>query len=376
MKIKRVDVFPLIYEEPNDDNAVRSITLVRIEAGDGIVGWGECISQFPESSAAVAAMIERGLAEIVVGHDPLDNEVIWDALHGRVWWYGDVGGTAAFAISAIDMALWDLKGKLLGVPLYQLLGGKKHERLPACASTHPKYASLDDLAAELAGHIQRGYKVVKVGFGKKGHADLGINEARDFEYVRKVREAIGAEAGFIVDVGAKTKWDIPRAVRFAHHCAAHKLLWLEDPFPPYEFAAYHTLRSAVPHLQLATGERMWNEMDYARLLDARFCDVILCDPGRVEGITGMHRIIQMAARHNIAIDAHTWSSGINTAASLHLTLSAAKPTIFELKPVPSPMQNELITKPFAHQDGYLYAPEGAGLGVEVIAKTVEKYRLK
>jgi L-alanine-DL-glutamate epimerase-like enolase superfamily enzyme len=376
MKIKRVDVFPLKYEEPNDDNAVRSITLVRIEAGDGIVGWGECIAQFPESSAAVAAMLTGGLTDAVIGFDPLDIDLIIDALHQRVWWYGDVGGTAYFAISAIDMALWDLKGKILGVPLHQLLGGKRHEKLPACASTHPKLPELDAMAEELAAHVRNGYKLVKVGFGKKGYANLGVDEARDFAFVDTVRAAIGPEAGFIVDVGFKSKWDIPRAVRFAHHAAANRLTWLEDPFPPRDLAAYRTLRSAVPELPVATGERLWNLDDYRQLLEARVCDVILADPGRVEGISGMQRIVQLAAQYSIGMDAHTWSSAINTAASIHVSLCAARPTIFELKPKQNPMQHELVTTPIAQQDGYIYAPEGAGLGVEVIEKTVEKYRMK
>lgn len=376
MKIKRVDVFPLVYEEPNDDNAVRSITLVRIEAGDGIVGWGECIAQFPESSAAVAAMLTSGLTEAVIGFDPLEIDVIMDMLFQRTWWYGDVGGTAYFAISALDMALWDLKGKILGVPLYQLLGGKRHEKLPACASTHPKLPTLDAMAEELAAHIRNGYRLVKVGFGKKGQANLGVDEARDLDFVSTVRAAIGDEAGFIVDAGFKSKWDIPRAVRFAHHAAEHRLTWLEDPFPPRDIAAYRTLRAAVPEVPIATGERFWTLDDYQQLCEARVCDVILADPGRVKGVTGMQRIVQLAAQYSIGMDAHTWSSAINTAASIHVSLCAARPTIFELKPKQNPMQHELVTNPIGHRDGYIYAPEGAGLGVEVIEKVVEKYRMR
>jgi L-alanine-DL-glutamate epimerase-like enolase superfamily enzyme len=132
----------------------------------------------------------------------------------------------------------------------------------------------------------------------------------------------------------------------------------------------------VPELRLATGERLWNDADYGRLIEARVCDVILLDPGRVGGVTGMHRIIQTAARNHIGMDAHTWSSALNTAASIHLSLCAARPTIFELKPVTNPMQHELVTQPITHQDGYIFSPEGPGLGVEVIEKTVEKYRMK
>jgi len=376
MIVKKIDVFPLGYEEPNDDNAMRYVVLVRIEASDGTVGWGECISQFYEATLATATLIKHGLADLIVGQDPLNIETLWEAMRDKVWWYGDVGGIAAFGISAIDMALWDLKGKLLGVPLHQLLGGKQHERLPACASSHPRAHTIDEMAQELAGHIANGYQLVKVGFGKKGLANLGVEEERDIPFVRAVREAIGPKAGFIVDIGAKVHWDLPRAVRMARAFVECPLAWLEDPFPPSNLSGYAHLRQAVPDLMLATGERCWNLEDYHRLLAANICDVILIDPGRTEGITGMHKIIQLAARYNVAMDAHTWSSAINTAASIHLSLCAARPTIFELKPAPNPMQHELVRSPFAQKDGWIYAPEGPGLGVDVIEDMVHKYTLK
>jgi L-alanine-DL-glutamate epimerase-like enolase superfamily enzyme len=376
MQIKKIDVFPLGYPEPNDDNATRYITLVRIEASDGNVGWGECISQFRESTYATAAMLDNGLTDLIVGKDPLDIETLWQMLRQQVWWYGDVGGIAAFAISAIDMALWDLKGKILNVPLYQLLGGKQQERLPVCASTHPKASEIDEMAQELAGRIKEGYQLVKVGFGKKGHARLGVETNRDIAFVTAVREAIGPDAGFIVDIGAKMHWTLPYAVQMAEAFHQQKITWLEDVFHPDNMGAYTHLRQAVPGLLIGFGERFWNVQDYRRLFEADICDVILVDPGRTEGITGMHKITQLAAQYHVGMDPHSWSSAINTAASIHLALAATNATIFELKPFENPMQHELVTQPFAQQDGWIYAPEGPGLGVEVVEATVQKYNLK
>src|SRR5689334_75626 len=242
MYVKKIDIFPLEYQEPNDDDALRYVVLARVEANDGTVGWGEAISQFRESTLATAALLEGGLNEVVLNQDPYDIEKIWEALRQKVWWYGDVGGIAAFAISALDMALWDLKGKILNLPLYQMLGGKQQERLPVCASTHPKASEIDAMAEELAGHIHNGYQLVKVGFGKKGHANLGVSEARDVAFVRAVREAIGPDAGFIVDIGAKVRWELPRAVRMAKAFQEARLTWLEDVFPPTNYAAYRQLR--------------------------------------------------------------------------------------------------------------------------------------
>lgn len=376
MSIKKVSVFPLGYQEPNDDDAWRYVVLVRLETGDGVVGWGECITQFREATFATAALIEHGLAEVVVGQDPLNVETLWEALRQRVWWYGDTGGIAAFAISAIDMALWDLKGKLLNVPLYVLLGGKQQERLPVCASTHPKASDIDAMAAELAAHIANGYQLVKVGFGKKGHANLGVDARRDIAFVRAVRAAIGPDAGFIVDIGAKMHWTLPYAVQMAQAFSESKLTWLEDVFHPDNLDDFVHLRRAVPELMIGFGERFWNLNDYHRLLQAGVCDVILIDPGRTEGITGMQRIIQLAARYHVKVDAHSWSSAINAAASLHLMMCATNASIFEWKTLPNPMMNELVRQPLGHKDGWIHAPEGAGLGVEVNEATVEKYHLK
>lgn len=375
MRIKKADIFPLEYPEPNDDNALRYVTLVRLESDDGTVGWGECISQFKEATLATAAMLRGGLTDSVIDQNPLDIETLWEALRGRAWWYGDAGGIAAFAISAIDMALWDLKGKILGLPLYQLLGGKLHERLPACASTHPKAHTIDAMADELAEHIQNGYQLVKVGFGKKGLANLGVDEVRDTAFVQAVRQTIGAQAGFIVDIGAKVRWDVARAVRMAQVFAEQKLTWLEDPFPPHHYSSYRHLRAAAPGLMIATGERCWTLEEYQRLLEACICDCILIDPGRTEGVTGMQKIIQLAAQYNVAMDAHSWSSAINSAASIHLSLCAKLPSIFELKPLENPMQHELVKNPISHRDGWIYAPEGPGLGVEVDEIVVRKYTM-
>lgn len=376
MIIKKLDVFPLEHLEANDNFSTRYVVVVRIETEDGTVGWGECFSLFREATLSITALIEHGLKEIVLGKDIYDIEAHWEAMREKVWWYGNIGGIAAFAISAVDMALWDAKGKVLKLDLSQMLGGKQVERLPACASSHPKAATIDGMADEIANHIRAGYKVAKVGFGKKGDANLGVDMARDIAFIRAVREAIGEKPGFIIDVGAKLKWDIPRAVRTAQACSEYNLMWIEDPFHPDNMNAYRHLRAAVPEQRIATGERFYNEYDYQRLLEGDICDVILVDAGRAEGVTGMHKIIQMAARYNIAVDAHSFSSAINTAASIHLTLCARKTTIFELKPIPSAMHHELVRNPVEHKDGWIYAPEGYGLGADVIEDAVHHFTMK
>ncbi len=376
MIIKKAEAFPLRYPEIIDNNNIRHIVLVRLETDTGVVGWGECVAIFRENAASVTALLRHGLLDVVRDRDPLDNITLWQAMRERVWWYGDVGGVAGFAISAVDMALWDLKGKLLGQPLHRLLGGKKQDRLPACASIHPKGTTLDELAEEMAGYIAQGYQLVKVGFGKKGSANLGFDAARDIAFARAVRDAIGPDAGFIIDVGARLRWDVPYAVKMAHAFAEVGLHWLEDPFHPDNLTAYHHLRAAVPQLPIAFGERLFTLDAFHRILDADVCDYILVDAGRAEGITGVLQIVNLAAQFNVKFNPHTYSSAVNTAAAIHIALWAKRPSIFELMPLPSVMQVELATNPIRHIDGWVMAPDGPGLGVTVNEDAVHKYTME
>src|SRR5207245_315786 len=129
-KVVKLEPIPVTYPEPNDFNALRHLCLVKITSDDGVVGWGEAITQFPEASLATKAIIE-GMAERVIGADPLDTYAIWQSLRDKAWWYGYNGGIASFAISGIDVALWDIKGKLIGTLVFLLMGGDVRVRLTA-----------------------------------------------------------------------------------------------------------------------------------------------------------------------------------------------------------------------------------------------------
>lgn len=371
MQIKRIEAFPLRYPEPNDNNHLRYVTLARVETADGLVGWGECIAQWPESALAVKVIIERGLAPLLLDRDPRDTETLWHAMKAHTWWYGE-GGIASFALSAVDTALWDVRGKALGVPLYRLLGGKIHPRLRACASTHPNKASIDDLARELADHVAAGYTAVKVGFGKRGDARLGVDAKRDIAYVKAVREAIGDQTDFMVDLGNGVKWDTAHAIRMTQAFERYHIRWIEEPLHPTNVEGYRRFRRAINTL-LATGEREWTVAAYQRLIQSGLADVICFDPGRAEGVTGFAKVVQLAAQAGQFINAHTWSSAINTAASLHLTATAPTYIVMELKPLPNPMQHELVKQPIEQKDGWIEVPETPGLGVEVDEAVVRRY---
>ena len=374
--VARVTPISVAYPEPNDAGFTRYLTLCRIETTDGIVGWGECIpmsgSGFPEACKATEVLID-GLADLVVGSDPVSNLATIDKIKKRTWWYGPEG-IAAFALSAIDIALWDLKGKILGRSLVDLLGGAVRRSLPAVAATH---ATLSDIDAEAARHgemIRAGYAGVKVGFSERS-GGLGFEVAKDIDFMRMLREACGPTAQLMIDRGQSLRWDVSSAIRRIRGFEEHGLLWIEEPLEPSDIEGFRRIKAATTTL-IATGEREWNTAAYRRLLGEGVVDVVGCDPGRSEGVTGFIQLVRLAEQHNVWFNAHTWSSAINTAASLAVCGTSHRALTFELKPEPNPMQHELIDTPFEQRNGVVELPvDKPGLGIDVNESVVEKYRL-
>lgn len=372
-KIERVEPIPVAYPEPNDFDATRYLCLVKITTNDGVVGWGESITQFPEANPATASIIE-GMSELIVGSNPLENEVLWRKMKDRAWWYGYGGGIASYAIAAIDMALWDIKGKLLGVPVVDLLGGAVHERLPAVASSHAHHESIPAMAEEAQEWLSTGLQGMKVGFGKRGDARLGYEHDRDVEYVRAMREAIGEDKMLMIDCGIAVTWDVTTAVRRVQAFDEYDLTWIEEPLGAWDPEGYANLRSKTTSL-IAYGEKEWTLEGFERVLDTGTVDVVGVDPGRAEGITGFKRVTDRVEAHRRQANAHAWSSAIVSAASLAVSFSSPACKLFEFKPLRNPMQHDLVSEPIEHIDGWVYPPiQRPGLGVEIQEDVVDRYR--
>jgi L-alanine-DL-glutamate epimerase-like enolase superfamily enzyme len=370
--IATVEAIPVSYPEPNDFNALRHLCLAKVTTKDGVVGWGESITQFTEANFATKAIIE-GMAERVVGKDPLANVAIWHALRDKKWWYGYRGGIASYAIAAIDMALWDIKGKLLGASVLDLLGGAVHERLPAVASCHAHYEDIGQMVEEAQEWVAPGLQGVKVGFGKRGNARLGFEHDRDVEYMRRMREGLGPAAMLMIDCGWAIKWDVMTAVRRVRAFEEHGLHWIEEPLGEWDPEGYANLRSKTTTL-IAYGEKEWDVAGFEQLLATGTVDVIGIDPGRAEGITGFKRATERIEAYRRQSNAHAWSSAICSAASLAISFSTPSAKLFEFKPLRNPMQHDLVPEPFGHVDGYVYPPTKPGLGIDVIEEVVEGYR--
>jgi L-alanine-DL-glutamate epimerase-like enolase superfamily enzyme len=372
MRIRSIEAIPVSYPEPNDFDALRHLCLCKIVADDGQIGWGESITQFPEASFAVKAIIE-GMAPNLLGRDPVHTEALWRQCKDQAWWYGYGGGIASYAVAAIDMAMWDLKGKAVGRSVLDLLGGPVHDRLPAIASCHAHYESIPEMVDEAVAWLSTGLQGLKAGFGKRGEARLGYEHDRDVAYVKAMREAIGSK-WLMIDCGIAIKWDVSTAVRRIQAMEEYDLTWVEEPLGAWDPEGYASLRQKTNAL-IAYGEKEWALDGFERVLATGTVDVVGVDPGRCEGITGFKKVCDRIEAYRRQANAHSWSSAIATAASLAVSFSSPACKLFELKPLRNPMQNDLVSTPFAHVDGWMYPPTGPGLGIEVIEDVVEGFRV-
>lgn len=373
MKVQSVEAIPVSYREPTDHNRFRSVCLVRITDKDGRVGWGEACSYFPEATLAAARIIE-GLSGLVVGRNPLHTEAVWLKLKDHTWWYGTGSGVASLAISGIDIALWDLKGKQLNTGVLDLLGGPVRSRLPAIASLHGTKAGIDEMVEEIAGHTSTGFHGAKVGFGKAGDAHLGFEEARDLEFVEKVQAAMGLGKDLMIDLGAKNFWDVPTAIRRARAFEEYGVAWLEEPLGHDDPRGYTALRAASG-IRIAYGEREWNARGVQRIVETGTVDVIGLDPGRIEGITGFRKAAEICALNRRQANAHNFSTAIVGAASQALSFASPACRLLELQPVYGPAQRDLVDRPIWHVDGFVNLPDGPGLGIEINEDLVHSARL-
>jgi L-alanine-DL-glutamate epimerase-like enolase superfamily enzyme len=371
MKIAKIEAIPVSYPEPNDFNALRHLCLAKITADDGQIGWGESITQFPEANFAVKAIID-GMAPNLIGKDPVHTEALWRQNKHQAWWYGYGGGIASYAVAALDIALWDLKGKALGRSVLDLLGGPVHERLPGIASCHAHYESIEEMAEETVEWLSTGLQGLKTGFGKRGNARLGYDHDRDVAYVKAMRAVMG-DKQLMIDCGINVKWDVTQAVRRVQAMEEYGLTWIEEPLGAWDPEGYANLRAKTTTL-IAYGEKEWTLEGFERVLATGTVDVVGVDPGRGEGITGFKKVCDRVEAYRRQANAHAWSSAIVTAASLAISFSTPACKLFEFKPLRNPMQHDLVTKPFDHVDGWVYPPTGPGLGIEVIEEVVEGFR--
>ncbi len=371
-KVRSVEAIPIAYPEPNDHDRRRSVCLVRITDEDGRTGWGECATYFPEATRAAVPLVDA-LGALIVGAEPVETHRLWHLMREQTWWYGTGAGIASMAIAGIDIALWDLKGQQLGRSVLDLLGGPVHDRVEAVASIHAPHASIEAMAEEAAQHLAGGMHGIKVGFGKRGEANLGFDHDRDVAFVKAVREAIGGKR-LMIDLGVKNFWDVPTAIARARAFEPYRIHWLEEPLGHDDPAGYRALRAATS-LRLGYGERESTPRGVQSIVETGTVDVVGLDPGRIEGITGFMKAAEICWLHRRQANAHNFSTAIVGAASAALAFAAPASRELEIQPVYGPAQRDLVDVPLWHEGGFVNKPAGPGLGITVNEELVTHMRL-
>jgi len=338
----------------------RTAMLVEMETDDGLTGWGECYGP-----AAMTAAVVRSAAPWLIGEDPLRTDFLWQMIYARLRGHGQKG-VVIEELSGIDIALWDIKGKHFGVPVYQLLGGPLRNEVQAYATGLYRRKSGDPLrylTEEAAGYVAEGFKAVKLKVG------FGVDE--DATVTRAVRDAIGADIALMVD--ANHAYDASAAIRLGRMIEEHDIGWFEEPVPPEDITGYQAVKAALS-IPIAGGECEFTRFGFRNLLVSRAVDIVQPDTCAAGGLSECKKIADMAEAFGIRYNPHVWGTGIAIAASLQLLAVLPTHTPNSLTPIEPmlefdrtehPIRQAVLTQPLEHAGGIIRVPNGPGLGIEV-----------
>jgi D-galactarolactone cycloisomerase len=361
MKIAALEATPISYRMGKGaarlgiGQAVkRDAVIVKITTADGIVGYGE--THHARAANVTAAIVNTTLRDAVVGADAADVTGLWTRIYNMQLKSHGLGAATAIAMSGIDIALWDIRGKAVGWPLYKLLGGSVR-KIPAYAGgVSLGWQEPAALVEEARGLLAKGYRAVKL----RG----GDTPERDIARVRAVRQAFGDELTILVDANAEYSLDAVRAVMPAFD--EMNVGWLEEPFPPHDQRRYAEAR-ALGRVPLAAGENHYTRFEFVRLIDDGHVRIIQPDLSKTGGVTEALRIAAMASAHKLLICPHTSMTGLNMAATIHFLAAIDNAGWFEGDASPGNLfRDELVSPPYAlGADGTVSPTDGPGLGVAV-----------
>jgi L-alanine-DL-glutamate epimerase-like enolase superfamily enzyme len=343
----------------------QDVVLVRVVTGDGIEGIGEADASPEVVKAIVDAPFSHniacGLREILLGENPLETERLWQKMYRRTQYFGRSSVTIA-AMSAVDVALWDIKGKVFGQPIHRLLGGRQHERIKAYASI--LFGRDGEQTASIARRwMKAGYSAIKFGW-----EPMGQSEALDLELVRGAREGAG-DATLLIDAGCV--WDARTALRRAEAFAEFNIGWLEEPLRPDDVDGYVWLRDRSP-VPIAAGEAECGRESFRPLIDRHALDVYQVDLSRC-GFSDSNYIKERVQEIGARLCNHCYTSPVTVAASLHWLSTCRDAFIFENCVDDSPMRHELTLEKVDAVDGWITVPDKPGLGVTLNEDFVKKY---
>jgi D-galactarolactone cycloisomerase len=376
MKISAVRTHLLDYKMPTPFESAsmrfdrRSHILVEIVCDDGTTGWGECLGPARPNAAVVEAYASR-----LIGADPLETEKIWATLYNALRDQGQRGLTIT-ALSGIDIALWDIKGKHFGVPVSTLLGGRFRENVRAYATGSFKRDGVDrveDNAAETKRHAEAGFHAVKI--------KIGFNVEEDLRVIRAVRDAIGSDVRLMID--ANHGYDAMEAVELGRRAAEYGIDWYEEPVVPEQLGAYRQVRANQP-IPVAGGETWHTRWGMREPIETRAVDIVQPDLAGVGGFTEAKRVADLAALHGIRVVPHVWGTAVHIAAALQF-MAAMIPSPVRVNPIEpilefdrteNPFRQAIVKTPIEHVGGVVAIPDGPGLGIEINRDALAEFRMK
>ena len=345
--------------------------VVEIRSDEGVTGWGDCYGP----SAVCKAIVDTLLKPSLIGKDPFDVEVIWEALYNKVKDYGLTGMTIS-GISGVDIALWDIIGKACKQPVHKLLGGAFRTRVEAYA-TGLYFKNMDRLneeaVEEARGYAEQGFRAIKMKIG------LGSLK-KDIERVAAVRQAIGTDVKLMVD--ANHCFNVPQAISIGRELEQLDVHWFEEPISPEDLDGYVELRGHLD-IAIAGGENEFTKFGFREILAKRAMDIIQPDVCAAGGLTECKKIAALAQAHAVQCVPHAWGTAIGLAATIHYLASLPDtppclvpvPPMLEYEQTFNPFRDELSLTPIKHQKGWVDVPAGPGLGIEIDRKVLERYRV-
>ena len=370
MKISEIETF--VVGNPPPHFGGRYWVFVKLVSDSGIVGYGEVYS-VPFHPRVVERMIEDVGDRYVLGASPFETERLWRRVYSRGYTQrADL--SLVSVLSGLEMACWDIVGKELDKPVYELLGGRVHEKLRSYSYLYPDpedasdvYVDADLAAERAAQFVEQGFTAVKFDpvspYSAFDPRQLSLEQLERAEtFVRKLREAVGSRADLLV--GTHGQMTAASAIRLARRIEPYDPLWLEEPVPPDNVDEMARVAHAI-NIPVATGERLATKYEFASLLGRQAVAIVQMALGRVGGILEAKKIAGMAEAHYAQIAPHLYCGPIEGAANIQLDTGSPNFLIQEGIQTWGGFHAEILERPIEWQDGYIIPPTGPGLGVEL-----------
>jgi L-alanine-DL-glutamate epimerase-like enolase superfamily enzyme len=362
LRITDVKAFPVSFPIPPANRVAlgigtaikRDAVVVKVTTDEGLVGWGE--AHHGRAHTTVAKLIETTLKQLILNLEAHDVVGVWEKMYRYQLASHGMGAGACLAMSGIDMALWDLRGKSLGLPLYRLLGGARRA-IPAYAGgVSLGYQEPSLLVEEAKKSIDEGYKAIKLR--------VGDSVARDIARMRAVRKAFGDELEILTD--ANIGYELEDVRRVMPAMDELGIAWLEEPFPAHDHRSYREAKG-YGRTPLAAGENHYTRFEFDRVIEDGAITILQPDLSKSGGITECMRIAAMASAYKLQIHPHSSMTGLNMAATIHFLAALDNGGYFEGDVSKNNLfRDELTSRPYElARDGTVRPLEGPGIGVEV-----------